>query len=300
MSLSDSDNHRERHLVLLDIGNSRIALAGWSEGGADVASAAAGQRGPVQHLPCEPTAPIVDSVQRIWDELPENAIRAIVVSSVQPQVLGRLENAFEERHLDPLLVIGRELEAPMPTDVEEPGKLGTDRICAAAGAFDKFKTACVVADFGTALTVDLVSDNGVFLGGTIVPGIALSARALHEHTALLPLVEVITSRCMRPEGGDSPATKPGAAELCAPTEILGRNTESAIRNGIFAMMMGALREITEQYATQIGKWPPLVVTGGDGPAVASRCDFVDRVVPDLTLDGVLLAYLRHIHADNTA
>ena len=111
---------------------------------------------------------------------------------------------------------------------------------------------------------------GVFLGGTILPGLALSARALHEHTAQLPLVEI-----------------------GSPTETLGKDTESAIRNGIFAMMTGALREITERYATEIGKWPPLILTGGDAEAIAGACDFVDGIVPDLCLDGLVLAYKLH-------
>jgi type III pantothenate kinase len=163
--------------------------------------------------------------------------------------------------------VGEDIDLPISTDVPEPEKLGTDRLCTAAGAYAKLKTACVVADFGTALTIDLVADNNMFLGGTILPGIDLSARALHEHTALLPLVEVGT-----------------------PTETLGKETASAIRNGVFAMMVGALREITERYATEIGKWAPLVLTGGDARAVAGACDFVDHVIPDLCLDGLVIAY----------
>jgi pantothenate kinase type III len=60
--------------------------------------------------------------------------------------------------------------------------------------------------------------------------------------------------------------------------------ESAVR------LCGALREITERYATQIGRWPPLIVTGGDAEAIGRACDFVDRVVPDLCLEGMALAY----------
>jgi len=58
-------------------------------------------------------------------------------------------------------------------------------------------------------------------------------------------------------------------------------------------MIGALREISERYATEIGKWPPLILTGGDAKAIAAGCEFVDRVLPDLCLDGVLIAYKRH-------
>ena len=120
----------------------------------------------------------------------------------------------EEPGIEPLLVVGQEIESPIAIDAEllEPSKVGTDRLCAAAGAYAKVNAACVVADFGTALTIDLVADNGIFLGGTILPGVALSAKALHEHTAQLPLVEV-----------------------GCPAETLGKDTQSAIRNGIYAM-----------------------------------------------------------------
>jgi type III pantothenate kinase len=163
--------------------------------------------------------------------------------------------------------VGENLEPPISVDLSEPTQVGTDRLCAAAAAYAKVKGACVVADIGTATTIDLVSDNGVFLGGTIVPGIKLCARALHEHTAQLPLVEEVGSG-----------------------ETLGKDTAAAIRNGVFAMMCGALREITERYATDIGKWPPLILTGGDARKVADACDFVDALGEDLSLDGLALAY----------
>jgi type III pantothenate kinase len=115
----------------------------------------------------------------------------------------------------------------------------------------------------------------VFLGGSILPGLALCARALHEHTALLPLVDIR-------EASYSP----------------GKDTESAIRNGITAMAVGALREITERWATEIGKWPPLILTGGDAASVAGSCDFVDGVIPDLCLDGLVIACAQHAEGDS--
>jgi type III pantothenate kinase len=246
-----SDDHP--HLVLMDIGNTRISLATWS---GDVRSAAT-------HLSAEPIGPVAELLQNAWNELPASGVRAVVVSSVCPPILSR-------RGIEPLLVVGQEIGLPLETALPEPKKAGTDRLCTAAAAFAKCKSACVVADFGTALTIDLVADDGVFLGGTILPGLALSARALHEHTALLPLVEITETK-----------------------ETLGKDTRSAIRNGVYAMMIGALREISERYATEIGKWPPLVLTGGDAQAIADGCEFVDRVLPDLCLDGVLIAYKRH-------
>lgn len=250
------DSDRMPSLILLDIGNSRVGMGTWS--GQEIEE--------TRHVPVEPTEDLVREIQTLWDGLPEGP-KAIVISCVCPPVLSRLRNLCQERRLEPLLVLGEDLDAPMAADLPDPSCVGMDRLCTAAAAFQRVQGCCAVADFGTALTIDLISDNGMYLGGTIMPGVALAARALHEHTALLPLVEVGT-----------------------PTETLGKDTPSAIRNGIFAMMIGALREITERYATQIGRWPPLILTGGDAAAIAAQCDFADRVIPNLCLEGILLAY----------
>lgn len=252
-------------LVLLDVGNSRVGVARWKE---DLRTAA-------HHLPVEPIEPIIELLRQQWEALPPAEPRLMVASSVCPPVLERIRTAALARGLEPFLVIGNDLDAPIDADLPDPEKVGTDRLCVAAAAFAGFKSACVVADFGTALTVDLVSDNGVFLGGTILPGMNLCARALHEHTALLPLVTF--------DEHDN--------------DTLGKDTQSAIRNGVFAMMIGALREITERYATEIGKWPPLVLAGGDAESIGRHCDFVDRIVPDLCLDGLVLAYKQHFSRD---
>ena len=86
----------------------------------------------------------------------------------------------------------------------------------------------VVIDVGTAITVDLVSAEGAFLGGAILPGIAMSARALHEFTDLLPLVDM--------------------SELAAPPPALGDSTEAAMRSGLFWGAVGAVRQLIEQLA----------------------------------------------------
>jgi type III pantothenate kinase len=249
-------------LVVIGVGNSRVSMATYREG----------VRHAARHLPNEPFEAILDELDRRWQELPAATSRAVVVCSVCPPLLDKLRSGAAARSISPLLVLGEDIEPPIDADLPEPERIGMDRLCVAAAAYAGFKSACAVADFGTALTVDLVGDDGVFLGGTIAPGMALCARALHEHTALLPLVSM---------------EAPG-------NEILGKDTTSAIRNGIHAMMIGALREITERYATDIGKWPPLVIAGGDAETIGRHCDFVDRVVPDLCLDGVVLAYQQHV------
>jgi len=246
----------QARLLLVDIGNTRVAMAAYADG----------KRSEAKHLATAPFEAVGRELQQMWSALGLKG-RALVVGSVSPPVLALLRTFCETTGIGPVLVVGQDIDVPIEADLPDPDRVGTDRLCVAAAAFEKVQQACVVADFGTAVTIDLVADNDIFLGGTILPGINLAARALHEHTAQLPLVEV-----------------------GAPTETLGKDTTSAIRNGIFAMMLGALREITERYATDSGKWPTLVVTGGDAPAIASACDFVDKIIPDLCLDGLVIAY----------
>jgi type III pantothenate kinase len=258
--IARSENTGKPHLILMDIGNTNIAMASWSND----------KRGTVDHFPTASFDDLVHRLQDVWKSLPAAGDqRAVVISSVCPPVLARLREVCTATGIKPLLAVGQELDLPIAIDEElpEPAKVGTDRLCVAAGAFAKVKAACVVADFGTALTIDLVADNGIFLGGTILPGVALSALALHEHTAQLPLVDV-----------------------GAPTETLGKDTRNAIRNGIYAMMVGALREIAERYAAEIGKWAPLIITGGNAPDIARGAEFIDGVLPDLCLDGLVIAY----------
>ncbi len=99
---------------------------------------------------------------------------------------------------------------------------------------------------GTAITVDLVSADGAFLGGAILPGIAMSARALHEFTDLLPLVDL--------------------AELAAPPPALGTETEAALRAGLFWGAVGGVRELMGQLAGP--ERPQVILTGGASAAVA--------------------------------
>ena len=98
---------------------------------------------------------------------------------------------------------------PLKVDYDTPGTLGADRIAAALGAAELFPGEdCLIFDFGTAITVDLVTSDGIFIGGNISPGLSLRLSALHEHTGRLPLV--------------SPAV---------PVRMYGRNTAEAISNG---------------------------------------------------------------------
>lgn len=206
----------------------------------------------------------------LWGQVEDPGRARIVIGSV---VANRVEPLCQivmgVTGLD-ALVIRRDLPLPMELDVENPDTVGVDRVCGAAAAYHRLHHACVVADIGTAMTVNVVNDAGVFLGGAILPGPYTAAQSLAEHTAALPKIE-----------------------LRRPERHIGRNTEEAILSGVIYGTVGALRELTERYATEMGHWPQLVVTGGGANLISELCEFVDNVVPHLTLMGIALAWQKN-------
>ncbi len=205
-----------------------------------------------------------------FEALGEDTIRAVVYASVVPDVLATVRDRLTTELDAPAFVVGEDLHRPISLAVENPERVGIDRVCSAAAAYEVIGRACAVASVGTAITIDCVNDEGVFMGGSILPGLALQAQSLHDGTAALPLVKIEAT---------------GA--------VYGANTEQAIRNGVLYGVVGALREIVERYATELHEWPQLVVTGGGADLVRSQCDFIDNIVPDLCLRGIGLAFRRH-------
>lgn len=255
-----SDPRTQASLVIFEIGNSHVAVGSWAKGGIRTH----------ERFPRDRLDGAMDYAAELWAALPEGLLRAAVAGSVVPRILDDLRPKVSQRLSTPLLAVGEDLRRPMNLAIEEPQSVGIDRLCCAAAAYDHTRQACVAASFGTAITIDCVNDEGVFLGGAILPGLDMQARGLHESTALLPQVKV------QPTGA-----------------VYGANTEQAIRNGVIYGAVGALREITERYASDLGRWPQLVVTGGNAEFIKEHCNFIDSVVPDLCVQGIALAYRRH-------
>ena len=247
-------------VLACDVGNTAIHFA----------AIAGDEAGEVHVLRVGQLAALGQELAAVWEQMPEP--RLLVACSVNAAALKALEAAAQEVLGEAVLVIGRDLPLPMETDLPEPKAIGVDRLCAAVAAFDRLGVACVVGDFGTAITIDCVNDEGVFLGGAILPGLALSAHTLHENTDQLPEVEVIE-----------------------PAGVFGKDTRQAIVGGLVYGARGALRELTEAYATELGHWPPVILTGGDARLVGgdpNSSELVQAIVPDLVLRGVAAAYYR--------
>lgn len=179
-------------------------------------------------------------------DLPKPA--AWVVTGVHPARRDRLIDWLRRRG-DRVRLLDEPTELPLRILLDEPRKAGIDRLfnAVAANHFRAPDEPAVVVSAGTAVTVDFVDATGAFRGGAILPGFRLMARALHEHTALLPLVETWG--------------------LDLPVEAPGTSTVAAIKAGVFWAVAGGVRALIEKYAEAASPPPARFFTGGDGYAV---------------------------------
>ena len=193
------------------------------------------------------------------------------IGSVHREATKRLEGWLTSRFNVRKVQVLTHDDFPITLDVEHPEKVGIDRVAGACAA-NRLRSpdrAAIVADLGTAITVDLISADGVFRGGAILPGIGLSARALHEFTAQLPLI---------PMNDLTDAVKP-----------LGRNTTAAMQSGLFWGAVGAMRELIARLSVGLSSRPDVFLTGGAVPAVAKLLGETARYEPHLVLSGIALA-----------
>lgn len=175
---------------------------------------------------------------------------AIVCSTAADAPSQRIEQLAEQR-CRRVLHLSHETPMPIRLGYHTPQTLGRDRIATAVGAWSiarRLDDACdvLVIDAGTAITYDLVTADGLFVGGNIAPGMALRFKSLHEHTGKLPLVQA---------DGDTP--------------VVGYDTETAIRSGV---ILGLLGEVKNYIADIRLSHPNLMVflTGGDGRLLHAR------------------------------
>ena len=146
---------------------------------------------------------------------------------------------------------------------------GTDRLVNSFAAAEKYGVPCIVCSFGTATTIDVVSEGHELLGGLIAPGMATMAKALHLNTAKLPEVEIRSL--------DS---------------VISHTTETSIQSGIFYSQVGLVESSVLRIKNEIGDGPTVVATGGFASMIAENAGVIDVVDENLLLDGLRMLYSR--------
>jgi type III pantothenate kinase len=202
-----------------------------------------------------------------------NESKNIVVASVNPDIESVFYKSLGKKHKKKILKIGREIKLRIPILVDNPQTVGIDRLLNALAAYRRTKTSTIVIDFGTAITIDIVSKEGEFLGGLILPGIKTSAYALNKQTALLPEVDIKR-----------------------PTKIIGKTSEDAIKAGIYFGTVGSVTHIIKELSRIYGDFRYTIATGGDAKTFKKDIPEIDKFIPYLTLEGIRLAFEENLNS----
>lgn len=217
-----------------------------------------------------------DSIDHAFSPLREQDGTFVLMSSVNPPADRAIVDTLRQVTRRDVLRVEKDVNVPIGRRLDREALVGEDRLLNAAAAFDTLNQACVIVDAGTAMTVDFVDGEGTFHGGVITPGAQLMLDCLTARSPLLPEVE-----------------------FARPAEPIGHNTTEAMLSGVYHGMRGIVREVTERIAEQVGAFPLVIATGGDGNLLLRDYELIDRVVPDLTLRGLSVTMRRAIESNES-
>ena len=248
------------NLLTLNVGNSRLAIGTF----------VAGKLEHVVRVGHEDRNNWKEAIAQAWEKIRRRESPSVAGAAVNPLLIESLESVVETVTEESLDWVGKEIDLPIKVLTDSPESTGVDRILNIAAADEQMGKACVVVDAGTAITIDCCNDAGEFLGGAIAPGAAMQLNAMHEGTAALPKVA-----------------------LEVPTGAFGKSTKQAMLNGVYHGIRGMVKDVVENYATELGTWPDIIATGGDAQKLFEGWELLHAIAPDLTLYGIALAYTNH-------
>ncbi|MDX6639414.1 MAG: type pantothenate kinase [Solirubrobacteraceae bacterium] len=196
-------------------------------------------------------------------------LSASIVSSTVPQLAPEWEEMGRRYLGHDMKVVGPGLKIGMPIRIDNPRELGADRLVNAVAAHERLGAPCVCVDFGTAITYDVVSPAGEYLGGIITPGVEISMEALTERGAKLPKIDLV-----------------------APRSLIGKSTEGAIRSGIVYGFAGQVDGIIGRLRAELGADTRTIATGGLAEHIVPFTSSIDEVDDLLTLKGLRIIHER--------
>ncbi len=245
-------------ILALDIGNT--AVKGGLFDGSDLAR--------TFRLTTDPTASVPAYRHALRSHLDGTEVERIGIASVVPAVTERVAEAVRAETLRVPLRVTPSLTLPFDMGYRTPETLGMDRLAAATGAWSLYRKEApdqplVVVDAGTAVTVEVVSADDIFLGGSIGAGPDLTRRALARGTAQLPEVQPTV-----------------------PRHAIGRSTNEALHAGIMLPFLDGVRGLLARIADELGAEPLVIATGGWSTLLAGHIDRIDHTEPHLVLYGV--------------
>lgn len=197
-------------------------------------------------------------------------VTGVVISSVVPGVTANLREMTERYFRFSPVVVEPGTKTGLPILTENPREVGADRVVNAIAAQELYGAPVIIVDFGTATTIDAVSERGEYLGGAIAPGIEVATNALVSAGAQLRKIEYI-----------------------APRSVIGKTTVEAIQSGVIFGFAGQVDALVERMHSELGPGTPVVATGGLAPVVQDHSRTIQHYEPWLTLEGLRIVYDRN-------
>ncbi|MDD5079213.1 MAG: type III pantothenate kinase [Candidatus Omnitrophica bacterium] len=240
-------------LLTIDIGNTNISFGLWTNGKL------------ARKFDLDTKKYTLVQVKRLLkNKKPDD----VVICSVVPQATRRLELEFTRWLGKKIKVIGKNLKIKITNRYRQPKQVGQDRLVNAFAATALYGSPLIVIDLGTAVTFDIISGKKEYLGGMILPGLAISLESLCQRTALLPQVKV-----------------------AQPKEFIGRDTRNSMLSGVIYGFASLTDDLCRKIRAKIGKNAKVIGTGGNIRLLARYCHSIDKIDQDLTLKGLYLSTL---------
>jgi len=252
-------------LLVVDVGNTQTHIGVLSDG----TVVDEWRMATVRHRTSDEIAGMLQGLFSLKGERLKHSVDEVGIASVVP----RLTQQWVEmcvKHLGvEAFVVGPGARTGMRIKTRNPSEVGADRIVNAVAAFEAYGGPCIVADYGTATTFDVISPEGDYLGGAIAPGIEVSLEALTTRAAKLIKVELVE-----------------------PEHAIGKSTTEALQSGAVYGFAGEVEGVVHAIWEELGQQCPVIATGGLAEMIARHTDVIEKVDQFLTLRGIEIVMRR--------
>ena len=249
-------------ILAIDVGNTNIVMGGLENGKELFSVRLASDR----NKTADQYALDIQGILSMYHTDPSD-IEGGIISSVVPYLQTVIPQAVKLLTGIDIMVVGPGIKTGLDIRTDNPGAVGSDLIVGAVAARSKYKLPIAIVDMGTATTVSVIDDKGVYLGGMIIPGLWVSVNALSSQAAQLPYID-----------------------LTGNAKVLGTNTVDCMRSGALIGHAAMLDGILDRLEEELGMPVTAVLTGGVSPMVAPYCTRKFHLEPDILIEGLALLY----------